>query len=276
MDNMLNFNVNRAKCIRCNACIEDCPRHIIEYCDNYPDIQTQMEEQCIGCQHCLAICPTGAVSIFGLRAEDSLPLEVTPAVAPDALSRFVRGRRTMRQYRSEDVQRPLIDKLLADMAHAPTGGNTCDLTFTVVDKRLALRRILKDLIDGLEKSIAEKPELPEFISKAIYAYRHSNVDEIFRGAPHLLIAAAGEKAYCGDADVVIALSYFELLAQSHKLGTTWCDFLKFILDVRPELGKLFGIATDRPYRAILFGLPAIQYVRTVQRDKMARIRTISS
>lgn len=274
MDNMLNFNVSHAKCIRCNACIEDCPVHIIKYRDNYPDILTNMQEQCIGCQHCLAICPTGAVSIFGLRAEDSLPLEATPAVAPEALSRFVRGRRTTRQYRSEDVPRPLIDKLLADTAHAPTGGNTCDLTFTVVDKRLALRRILKDLIDGLEKSVAEKPELPEFICKAIAAYRQSNVDEIFRGAPHLLIASAGEKAYCGDADVVIALSYFELLAQSHKLGTTWCDFLKFILDMRPEMGKLFGIATDRPYRAILFGLPAIQYARTVQRDNKVRRRTI--
>ena len=276
MDNMLDFSVNRDKCIRCNACIEDCPVHIIKYRDNYPDILTHMQEQCIGCQHCLAICPTGAVSIFGLRAEGSLPLEATPAVAPEALSRFVRGRRTTRQYRNEDVPRPLIDKLLADTAHAPTGGNTCDLTFTVVDTRLALSRILKDLIDGLEKSIEEKPELPEFICKAITAYRQLNMDEIFRGAPHLLIASAGDKAYCGDADVVIALSYFELLAQSHNIGTTWCDFLKFILDVRPELGKLFGIATDRPYRAILFGLPAIQYVRTVQRDKMARRRTISS
>jgi len=274
MENMLDFSVNRNKCIRCNACIEDCPVHIIKYRDNYPDILTHMQEQCIGCQHCLAICPTGAVSIFGLQAEDSLPLEATPAVSPDALSRFVRSRRTTRQYRSEDVPRTLIDKLLADTAHAPTGGNTCDLTFTVVDTRLALSRILKDLIDGLEKSLAEKPELPEFICKAIDAYRQSNVDEIFRGAPHLLIASAGDKAYCGDADVVIALSYFELLAQSHKLGTTWCDFLKFILDARPEMGKLFGIATDRPYRAILFGLPAIQYARTVQRDNRARCRTI--
>jgi len=276
MDSLLNFSVSRAKCIRCGACIEDCPLHIIEYRDHYPDIPANMEEKCIGCQHCLAVCPTGAVSILGLRAEDSLPLDASPAVAPDALSRFVRGRRTTRQYRSEDVQRPLIDKLLADIAHAPTGGNTCDLTFTVVDKRLALSRILKDLIEGLEKSIAEKPELPEFVCKAIEAYRHSNADEIFRGAPHLLIASAGEKAYCGDADVVIALSYFELLAQSHKLGTTWCDFLKFILDVRPALGKLFGIATERPYRAILFGRPAVHYMRTVQRDKMARSNTISA
>lgn len=276
MDKLPAFSVRRDACIRCNACIDDCPRHIIEYRDHYPDILAHNEGLCIGCQHCLAVCPTGAVSVLGLRAEDSLPLAEAPAVAPDALSRFVRGRRTLRQYREEDVQRPLIDTLLADTAHAPTGGNTCDLTFTVVDKRTALSRLLKALIDGLEASIAEKPELPDFIRQATEAYRQSNADEIFRGAPHLLIASAGEKAYCGDADVVIALSYFELLAQSHSLGTTWCDFLKFILDARPELGRLFGIDTGRPYRAMLFGWPAIHYARTVQRDTAARVRTISS
>jgi nitroreductase/NAD-dependent dihydropyrimidine dehydrogenase PreA subunit len=276
MDNKLNFTVAREDCIRCNACIKDCPHHIIGYRDHYPDIPAEREDQCIRCQHCLAICPTGAISILGLRPQDSRPVEITPAVEPDALSRFVRGRRTMRQYRRTNVDRRLIDTLLADTAHAPTGGNTCDLTFVVVDDRIVLHRILEALIGGLEQAIEGKAELPEFIAKAVHAYRHLDTDEIFRGAPHLLIASAGEKAYCGDADVVIALSYFELLAQSRGLGTTWCDFLKFILDLRPELGDLFGIATDRPYRAILFGLPAVQYARTVQRDSAARIRTITA
>ena len=276
MDRPLKFTVARKKCIQCSACIHDCPRHIIEYRDNYPDIAAHLEGDCIGCQHCLAICPTGALSILGLRAENSLPLEAAPAVAPEALRCFVRGRRTMRQYRTDDVARPLIDQLLADAAHAPTGGNTCDLTFTVVDTRRALRCLLEELMSGLEQSIAEKPELPEFIRAAITAYRQSNVDDVFRGAPHLLIASAGEKAYCGDADVVIALSYFELLAQSRGLGTTWCDFLKFILDLRPKMGSLFGIPMDRPYRAMLFGWPAVHYARTVQRDTAAQIRTIES
>lgn len=272
----LNFTVDRKKCINCDACIADCPRRIIRHGDACPEIPAELEKNCIRCQHCLAICPTGAISIFGLNPEDSLPVEKTPAVAPEALRRFVRSRRTVRQYRKENVDARLIGELLSDIAHAPTGGNTCDLTFTVVDNRVALRRILETVICELEKAIAENAELPEFIRNAVHAYRHTGADEIFRGAPHLLIASAGELAYCGDADVVIALSYFELLAQSHGLGTTWCDFLKFILDARPELGKIFGIPMDRPFRAILFGLPAIRYARTVQKDRAARVKTISS
>jgi ferredoxin len=276
MDQPLNFTVAREKCIQCSACIHDCPRHIIAYRDHYPDIAAQQEGDCIGCQHCLAICPTGALSIFGLRPENSIPLEATPAVSPEALRCFVRGRRTMRQYRTDDVARPLIDQLRADTVHAPTGGNTCDLTFIVVDTRRALQRILEALMRGLEQSLTQQPELPEFIRAALTAYRHAKKDDVFRGAPHLLIASAGEKAYCGDADVVIALSYFELLAQSRGLGTTWCDFLKFILDLRPEMGSLFGIPMDRPYRAMLFGWPAVHYARTVQRDTAAQIKTIES
>lgn len=272
--NELNFTVDSAKCIKCGACIKDCPRRIIHYHDGLPAISPSETDQCIRCQHCLAICPTGAVSICGLKPEDSIPLGPSPAVTPDDLSRLVRARRTMRQYRRENVDRRLIDRLLTDTSYAPTGGNTCDLTFTVVDDRLALNRILEALVSGLEQAIRENAALPEFVPQGVHAYRHEQRDEIFRGAPHLLVVSAGPTAYCGDGDVVIALSYFELLAHSHGLGTTWCDFLKFILDLRPELAKLFGIPADRPYRAMVFGLPAISYPRTVQRDHAAKIKTI--
>ncbi len=270
----LNFILAREKCIRCNACVKDCPRRIIRLADDFPGIPAELEPQCIRCQHCLAICPAGAISIFGLKPENSLLLGKEPLIAPKAMSQFVRGRRTMRQYRTENVGRERIDRLLADTAHAPTGGNTCDLTFTVVDNRDKMSRLLADLVAGLEKAIGDGMEISPFIQEAVRSYRCDGTDDIFRGAPHLLIASAGEKAYCGDADVVIALSYFELLAQSHGLGTTWCDFLKFIFDQAPELAGIFGVPANRPYRAILFGLPAIRYARTVQRNRAAKIRTL--
>ncbi len=274
MENV-NFVLAREKCIRCDACIKDCPRHIIHRGDDdFPEIPKEQEAKCFACQHCLAVCPTGAVSILGFRPEDSLALGTQPIVSPEAMSRFVRGRRTVRQYREENVPRELIDRILADTAHAPTGGNTCDLTFVVVDNRRRMSLVLERLIEGLEQGIVRGEELPEFARHAVRAYREDGTDEVFRGAPHLLLATAGDRAYCGDADVVIALSYFELLAQSHGLGTTWCDFLKFILDPLPELFELFGVPSDRPYRAILFGLPAVHYARTAQRDKAAAIRTL--
>ncbi len=267
----INFTLAREKCIQCNACVNDCPRSIIHSTDGYPEIPKNKEEQCIRCQHCLAICPTGAISILGFQPENSRPVE---PVSAEAMSCFVRGRRTIRQYRPENVDRGLIDKLLADTAHAPTGGNTCDLTFTVIDDRREISRIVEVLIEALEKIMKNSEEVPFFMQNAVKEYRQKGVDEIFRGAPNLLIVSAGEKAYCGAADVVIAVSYFELLAQAHGVGTTWCYFLKFILDRFPELGKLFGISMEHPYCPIAFGLPAIQYARTVQRDKAAKIITI--
>ncbi len=269
----INFALSREKCIHCNACLKDCPRHIIHNIDGYPGIPEAEEEECIRCQHCLAVCPTGAISILGFQPENSLTAE---AVSSDAMSRFVRSRRTVRQYRKENVERGLIDKLLVDTAYAPTGGNTCDLTFTVVDDRREISRIVEALIEGLEQIAKNGVEIPPFMWDAVQKYRQAGVDEIFRGAPHLLLVSAGERAYCGDADVVIAVSYFELLAQAHGVGTTWCYFLKFVLDHFPELGKLFGISMERPYCAIAFGRPMVGYARTVQRDKAAKVRTIKS
>lgn len=271
---MLNFILNREKCVRCGACIADCPRHIIHEIDGLPGIPAEEEGSCIRCQHCLAICPTGAISIFGLRPEESLPLENTPAVPTEELRQFIRGRRTIRKYRAENVEQELIDGLLADTAHAPTGGNTCDLTFNLVNDRNRLRDLLELLIEGLEDAAAGGTALTPYMESAVRAYRETGEDEIFRGAPHLLLVSGGKAAYCGEADVVIALSYFELLAQSRGLGTTWCGFLKFIFDFVPELKKPFGLAPEAPYYAMAFGLPAVRYARTVQRDRVARIRMI--
>jgi len=43
----------------------------------------------------------------------------------------------------------------------------------------------------------------------------------------------------------------------------------------PELKPLIGIPADHPYYyAMLFGVPAIRYARTVQRDDAAKVRRI--
>lgn len=267
----IHFKLEQEACILCEACIHDCPSRIIRMDEGFPGIRAADEAQCIRCQHCLAVCPTGAISILGLNPSDSLPLGETPEIDPDALGRFVRGRRTVRQYRPESVDRAVLERLLADTAHAPTGGNTCDLTLTVIDNRPRLAALLDHVIDAVERALQSGAALPEFMADAVRQYRETQRDELFRGAPHLLIASAGEKAYCGDADVVIALSYFEFLAHARGLGTMWCDFLKFIFDAVPGTAALFGIPTDRPYRAMVFGHPAVRFARTVQRDHAARV-----
>ena len=69
------FLVDQEKCIRCGECVNECPVNILVLGDSVPFVADGRNGDCIGCQHCLAVCPEGAVSVLGLRTR-------LPAVAP--------------------------------------------------------------------------------------------------------------------------------------------------------------------------------------------------
>ena len=69
------------------------------------------------------------------------------------------------------------------------------------------------------------------------------------------------------ADCHIALSYFELLVNSHGIGTVWNGIARAILTaVLPEFAVRLGIPEDHQIVCVMsFGKPAVKYHRTVQR-----------
>ena len=268
---MLNFRVDAKKCTWCDICIKDCPSGIIHRKGIVPEAT---ESRCLECQHCLAVCPVGAISVFGLDPENSIPLSDGAIPSYKQMKTFVRGRRSVRRFRNEDVPPALIDELLADLAHAPTGCNDRDLAFSVVDNRKSMEALLEKIMKAIEAGQKSGEPQPKFIADALTAYQDKGRDEFFRGAPHLLIVSPGEKATCGQEDAVLALAYFELLAQSAGLGTTWCGVIKFVADMVPGVREMLGIAKDTYFYAMMFGRPAVRYARTVQRDSAARISRI--
>ena len=268
---MLKFLVDKEKCVQCDACVKDCLSRNIHRKGALPEAA---ESDCLECQHCLAVCPEGAISVFGLRPEDSLPLLDDAIPAYRQMKAFVRGRRSVRQFRDEDVPAALIDELLADLAHAPTGRNARDLTFSVVRDRKNMERLREKVIKAIEAKLESGVALHEYLVGSVKAHREYGEDMLFRGAPHLLVVSPGEKAACGLEDTVLALAYFEMLAQSAGLGTTWCGMIKIIADMVPEIRGLFGLAPDSYFYAMMFGQPAVRYARTVQRDSAAGIRRL--
>jgi nitroreductase/NAD-dependent dihydropyrimidine dehydrogenase PreA subunit len=258
-------------------CVSDCPSRIIdEDGGKFPFVSAEKEGNCLECQHCLAICPTAAISVFDLNPEASLPVsaDVWPRLEP--MTHLMRGRRSVRQYCDRNVDSELIGHLLATVAHAPTGVNNRLLTFTVIDDKGEMQRLREKVMQVLVEAAA-KGRIPErfpYFQKAISAYVEHQADVIFRGAPHVLIVSTPSHSPCGTEDVPIALAYFELLAQTAGLGTVWCGFLKLAFESVPELKSLVGLPSGHHYYAMLFGHPAIHYARTVQRDHAATIRHV--
>ena len=275
---MLDFAVNESRCTGCGLCVQDCPVRIIEReGEACPSIIEEEAGDCMRCQHCLAICPVGAISILGRTPENSLPLASEHLPKLDAMERLVRGRRSVRHYRNENVDPTLLRRLLAVLANAPTGVNRQELTFRVIDDRLVMARFRDKAMEEIGEALAAGavPEQFASVERLVTAFREEGRDLVFRGAPHALIVTAPADAPCAQEDVALALAYFELLAQTAGLGTVWCGLMSLLLAARPQLKADLGIPEDHVHYQMLFGNPSIQYARTVQRDDGAAVCRIT-
>ena len=275
---MPQIKVDQSRCTKCDLCVLDCPSRIIERAgDAVPFIRPENEERCIRCQHCLAVCPTAAVSIFGRDPARSLPLAAGSFPSPAQMISLVRGRRSVRRYRDENVDPKLLQQLLAALGNVPTAVNRMPLTFAVIDDKDAMQRFRTRTLTALAEAVkaGRVPEQHAYLVHAVPAWIDQKVDVIFRGAPHLLVVSAGPESVCPTEDVNLALAYFELLAQSAGLGTVWCGLAKMAMELLPELKDAVGLEPGHFYYTMLFGLPAVRYARTVQRDEGARVRRIT-
>jgi nitroreductase len=176
------------------------------------------------------------------------------------------------------VDAALIDRLLDTIAHAPTGVNFRQLTFTVIQDRTVLQSLRENLMQSLANAAAagRLSETVEKVANTILSARKEGRDVVFRDAPHLLLVSSPPDAPCAEQDVAISLSYFELAAQSAGLGTVWCGYIHRLLEILPECKPMFQIPNGHIYYAMLFGLPAVSYPRTVQRSGSATIRKVRS
>lgn len=264
---MLDFNVNDSLCTRCGECIDDCPARIISMQDGAPTIVPDKESACYRCQHCLAVCPTGALSILGIGPADCSPL-IDAFPEPDRLEALIRGRRSVRRYKQENLEPELMQHLLDVAWQAPTGVNSRDVLFTVIDDRLKLVRLREVVMEGLGRLVREMrlPAEMAFFTNFVRLWEEKKVDILFRDAPHLLIASAPRDAASPLPDCLIALSYFELYAQSQGVGTLWNGLAKWgLFDLLQDMRGLLNIPKEHVIGyAMTFGKPAVQYARTVQ------------
>jgi Ferredoxin len=266
----LHFTINRELCIQCGACIDDCPFHVIEMAPDYPSLNPTREHHCIRCQHCLAVCPTGALSILNRRPEDSLPLLPQNLPSTAQMTTLIKGRRSIRRFLPEPLAPEVINAMIAIAANAPTGKNNRKCLFTVIDDPASMETFRLETMAGLRRAVVEKR-----LGEQLGYFRHvvsawdQGKDIIFRKAPHLLMVSAPSDIATPDADIVITMSYFELLAASMGIGTLWNAMIRWALSaIDIDLYRRLGIPDDhvKGY-TLLFGRPAVQYCRTVQRDE---------
>ena len=81
----------------------------------------------------------------------------------------------------------------------------------------------------------------------------------------MIVVSTPKDAPCTNIDPVIALSYFELYAQSLGVSTTWCGIAYYIFNNLPELQHQLEIPDGYNIGYVmLFGYSDLKYQRTTQ------------
>lgn len=264
---MIDFRVDGSRCISCGFCVDDCPARIIFRDEGgIPYVPPDKEGGCYRCQHCLAVCPTAAVSVVGVAPDRCVPIG-GGFPPPERVETLIRGRRSVRRYRPENLSAELLDRLLTVAWQAPTGVNGRDVLFTVVDDRDQLARLRSEVMEKIQRRFDEGgvPDSFSFFSSFVKLWYEKGVDILFRDAPHLLIASAPRSAPSPEPDCLIALSYFELYAQACGVGTVWNGLAKWgMFDLADGMRHRLGIPDDHLIGYVMsFGYPAVTYHRGV-------------
>ena len=274
------IETDNRKCVKCGLCSKICPCSIIKFKDgNYPVIQEKNIENCMKCQHCFSICPTGAITFNGISDKDTvLPGDIPGA---DLMLNLIQTRRSCRNYKDANVNKEIIKKLTDMTAWVPTGCNNHGLHFSVIDDKEELMKFKNFIDKEFSKTFTKLKLAKELISqnkikldyKKFVQFKRmlsASDDKVFRNAPHLVVVSYPKDAPCGITDSVIALSYFELYAQTLGLGTLWCGMAQWLLQAMPKLCKVLEIPKNyKPGYVMLFGYSDEKYKRVTRPESCA-------
>ena len=257
--------------MRDGICVEICPMGVLGLDEEIgPYVQLGMSRTCIGCGHCVAVCPHEALDNVRNPLSMHAPLSPDSIPNPEAASVFLRSRRSIRRYKDEPVPRQIMLKLLQIARFAPSGHNSQGLSYIVVEGRQALDRIVEIVIEWMRRLIRNDPEFAaEQQMPSIVKMHERGEDKILRGAPQLIVATAPKKLRPAQISTYLALEYVQLYAPTLGIGTCWAGFVQICAQMEPELHAYLHLPQERSITGMLMvGYPKYPYYRMPQRDPL--------
>jgi nitroreductase/NAD-dependent dihydropyrimidine dehydrogenase PreA subunit len=259
------FTVDPAKCSRCGICVEACGPLLVEMVsqDALPTPVTGGEKLCIDCGHCVAVCPTGALSRDKMTPEECPEVQEGLLLSTEQAEQFFRSRRSIRSYRAKPVEREKLDRLVQAAGYAPSAHNARPVRLLVTEDPAGTRRLSGMVIDWLRLVIKEAPAVARsYRFDRLVWYWDQGKDLVSRDAPHLVIAHAPQSAGMAREDCVLALAYMELAAGPLGLGATWAGYIMAALSSYPPLPQAIRLPEGHQcYGVLMIGYPKFKYAR---------------
>ncbi len=265
------FSIDEVKCKRDGICASECPIRLIEVKvgSSIPTPVADAEERCVKCGHCVAVCPHGAFSHAALKTADFPPVRKDMALTAEQAEHFLRSRRSIRTYRDKAIERDKLEKLISIARYAPTGTNSQQVKWLVVNSLEKVKDMAAMTVDLMRHMIANKNPLAERYRLANVVTRwESGIDIVSRDAPALVVAYAPKDYGLAQVDCTSALSYLDLAAPALGLGCCWAGFLMIGASYWPPVQQALSLPEgNATFGIMMIGHPKYQYYRLPPRNE---------
>lgn len=277
-------SVSREQCIGCRRCVDVCPSFVLEMVN---DVAVVVRGPwCIGCGHCAAVCPTDAVICE--RLEEMVPREPSvPTISPDRLLELLRERRSVRVYRPDPVPRSVVDQILDAGRYAPTGRNTQNVQYVVLQQPEEIDNLRQRTLGFYAKifSWARNPlgalllriyagtRMVEYLRESLPKVDHAaqrierGEDRLFYHAPVVIVVHAESWDSCSAFNCATALYNCSLMAHTMGLGCCFNGYLESAVNHDRSIRRWLAIPpAHRCFGAMTVGYQGVEYRRLVRRN----------
>ena len=276
---MEKIRIDSGKCIACGDCVKVCPSIFMPEGET---IRIVEEEHCTLCGHCLAVCPTEAIDHAELDKKEFIDLPRDLNLSSEKIFTFLRSRRSCRVYADKEVPREMLAKLVDIARYAPTGHNSQNFSFLVVQSRERIRELAKRtavFYGNLHKMLsAPGVQLPPWLQTHMrgfqlnWEYSQKGKDRIFRDAPALIFIHAPSENVLSAQNCHLSMAHIILQAAAMDLGTCINGYFLSAAERDPSLIKELEIPKENKIlTCCTVGYPALNFRRLVQR-KLPAVR----
>ncbi len=280
--------VDLDSCTKCKACANECRYYVFDSGEMH--FHEDMDEFCIECGKCVAVCPVNAIKLK-VYQDESLEAYPNENDIPsfDKLAKLFKIRRSRRQFRKERIPKELIEKVLNVAGrYSPTGHNEENVYFTVVQERDILNKVsdectvqVNNLVQKFDDpkgrvSLASvfSPEMMSKIEAVVPSFKRnlkqiSKGKEVWHWDAEIIIIHSPKDSLALVENCTLAAAQIMLAAETLGLGTCSLGYITTFFNQFRSIGKIVKIPTKhRVGYTLAIGYPKAKYYRVPARKPL--------